>query len=322
MAFNKIVKLLQLLSIQMVFASPIHAGGKKSETIVDPAELSPPLRIVYVRPVDSTPFQLPNGSTVDLSADLDSMVMTELVKTGWFAPAPFEELPANSEPSCTKDCNSHLELRAAVTTLELNTLELGIRFGYTPTEEIIPGLTSLTGSVATKIGTLSMDFQLYRCNDDGCHALLASTANHFTAKLDLKLEIDFGDIHTGPGLIWNSSLGGALRKTMKKGLTELTDSKYANSLPWQSNIRLIDWNTGTVVLDKGTQDQLSLGQDLIIYSQLSPDDNACQPYRAIAKVTVIETNPISSTAIISEQIAPEEIRIGDLALINPAIRGQ
>src|SRR5262245_49899769 len=100
-------------------AHPAFAAGKKKP--IEPAGFSTPtpVRRVVLKPVGTRPFQLPNGSRVDLSADLEVLLNTAVTATTAFSP---------SEPGGTGDpCGTRIEVRAAVSTFELNVAQLGIK---------------------------------------------------------------------------------------------------------------------------------------------------------------------------------------------------
>src|SRR5262245_14516628 len=66
-----------------------------------------PLRKVRLRHVSTKGFHLPNGAAVELSADLDSMLVTSVAGTSNLE-------PTSAEP--VDPCDSRLEVSAAVTT--------------------------------------------------------------------------------------------------------------------------------------------------------------------------------------------------------------
>ncbi len=189
-----------LVSAEVVYRERnVIAAGKKAPATTEPQAcavptnpLKQPLRAVVLKPIATKPFMLPNGATVDLNSDLQAMLATATTDTMVFSPSD----PLTQAPGV---CDEHLEIRAAVSTLELNAFEFGLSFGYTPSgsDSVI---TNLTGQTKVRIGTIAMEFGVWNCLGARCTEIIAASSSHATAGVDVQVNIDFGMVKTGPAL--------------------------------------------------------------------------------------------------------------------------
>ena len=143
-----------------------------------------PVRPVQIKEVGTKAFPMPNGSTANFSADLQTILNTSVTNTASFHP---------TDASSQDPCNSHLEIRAAVSTFQLDIGGVGISFGYTPGGQL-PIIGSITGKVNVKIGNIAMDFSIWSCTAGNCVAVAATTANQNTTGVTGSFEIDFNQV--------------------------------------------------------------------------------------------------------------------------------
>jgi hypothetical protein len=256
--------------------------------------------------VASLPFTLPNGKRVDLSADLNALLTTAVTETQVLAPT----LETSPGP-----CHTWLELRSAISTLELSVARLGIRFGYSLASGETGVVTGVSGSAQVDIGVLAMDFALYQCNSGGCSAVAATSADHRTAGAELSVEVDFGQISTGPSLVLNTALGKVIRKVMQKGLRSLTASPAIHRLGWSARVREFDPDSGTLIFDSGAQDRLAAGQLFEVYA-VTPAVGICDVFKAVAQVKTVRVDALSSVAEVERILDPRGIKEGDLVTVQ------
>lgn len=320
-------ELLFVAAFAAFCTNPSFAAGKKqpnlgsttpptnsSPTTKDPVSsiaVSHPHRPVWVKPVSTRPFQLPNGSRIDLTADLDSMLRTSMdaINLGPTDRAATEGI---------EGCDSHLEFRSAVSTLELKVAEYGVSFGYTPSGETST-VSSITGAATVKVGVLAMEFQIYQCERSGCTQIAASTANHTLVDTGLEFKIDFGTISTGPSFAWHPIMSQIFKKVMDAGMQKLWSNPQFNHLPWMAIVKAVD-SDGTLIFDAGSQKRIKNNESFNVY-QSGGGIGICQVYRGIAEIHSIRVDEISSTAVI-DKIYPDPndtkrgIQPGDVVMIR------
>ncbi len=306
---------LLILALVPAFILEAQGAGKKRKKpntgtvsqISQPTYNMPsPVRRVVLKDIGTKPFQLPNGSMIDLSADLNTMLNTSVTGTAVFSPA---------DPGFEDPCGTWIEIRSAVSTLELNVLEMGISFGYSPEGSIDQVVTDLDGSLDVRIGTIAMDFHIYECVEGrGCQSRGASTASQQTTGVDLSVEIDFNDVTTGPHLIYNTPLGSALRKIMVNGMKELANSARLHELTWRASVREVNLDVGSIWFDAGTKDRLRPNERFEVYAV--PSDGVCRVYKRIALVHTEDVNTVSSYAIIDQIMDGATVEEGDVVMIR------
>lgn len=268
-----------------------------------------PIRQVVLKPVTTKAFNLPNGSRVDLSADLDLILRTAVAGTNVFAPLVTDGGDPNDF------CGNHLEIRAGVSELMLNAFEFGLSIGYTPTGEG-SGLTGLTGKTNLRVGTIAMDFSVLECTAGSCEVVAASTASSLTAGVDLSLQVDFGLVKTGPELVFNTPLGGILRGIMNKGMEQLSRSGDLSRLSWKARVREYLPETGTLTFDAGARVNLKPNQAFTVLA-LNPSTGVCDTFKAVARVHTTQVELGSSTAVVDRVLDARGIRDGDVVVLAP-----
>jgi len=306
--------MLSGLGILAVFSVEARAAGSKpvSDAIgVDsaPALQTPrPYRAARLAPVSTTAFQLPNGTSVDLSSDLDAMLSTAVTTQTRFLPLEDSE----GDP----DCASRIELRATVSAIELNVGSVGLTFGYTPGGEIGVPVTNLTGTFDVRIGTIAMDFGLWQCSGSRCVAMAASTATHATAGVNLGLQVNFSEATTGVSFLYNSGLSQVIRSIMNDGMKRLAANPRLSKLSWYAIVREVAKDGGQILFDAGTQAGLVPGDAFEIYAR-TPSVGACDVYKTLAVAHAERVDTRSTTALIDAVYdGTRDIQPGDVVLVR------
>lgn len=270
-----------------------------------------PLRSVILRPVSTKPFQLPNGATVDLSADLDAMWTTAVTQTGVFSPLDF----TRDTGAAISECDETLELRAAVSSLELNAVEVGVSFGYSPTGSESP-IVRIGGTAKVKVGAVRMEFGVRQCRSGRCQELIATGADHATAGVGLDFTIDFTAVKTGPSLVANTQLGAVLQQVLGQGAGRLAQDARVARLPWSATVReSASASQGLFVMDAGAERRLQPGTRVEVYA-VTPGASACNVYKVVAYGTAIQVHSISATVALDQLLDPRGVQEGDLVRLR------
>ena len=300
---------LAVMTSQWIHGSAFAAGRKPSSAppANNPAGyLTPdPFRPAVLGAVGTKPFQLPNGSRIDLSADLATMLSTSVTSNSHFQP---------SDSGAGGPCDTRIEIRAAVSTLELNVAELGLTFGYQPSGANTT-VTNLTGKADVKIGTIAMDFGVWQCMGGQCSEVAATTASHLTAGVNLSLQMDFGVISTGPALVFNTPLGPILRAIMNQGIADLARSSRLAKLAWRASVREFVPEAGALLFDAGTEQGLGKDQAFEVYAT-TPSIGACDVFKTIAYVHSTRVDTKATAALVDQTFDPRGIKPGDIVLIH------
>lgn len=269
--------------------------------------LANPIRKVVVHSVGTKAFDLPNGSSMDLSADLDTMFVTALTNHSRLAP---------SLGSPETSCDSHVEVRAAITTLELNIAELGIKVGYSPKGSIPTQSSNLGGEVKVKGGTIAMDFSVWQCDQGHCYAVVAATTTHMVLGTELSFGLNLGQIKIGPNLIYNTPLGGLLRKMMEAGVKQLAASPKTSTLAWQATVVSVSPSDGSAIIDVGARELIEPNQELVVYAPVT-SGGSCRVYQSIAYVRTIQVDTVSAITQVDQVLSPRPIEVGDVVMVKP-----
>lgn len=266
-----------------------------------------PARKVVLGTVGTIPFTLPNGSKVDLTADLATLFNTAVTGTQVYFPT--------DAATATDPCGTHLEVSAAVSTLELNAVQIGVTFGYTPsgTSSVVTGAT---GSVNVNIGTIAMDFSVRQCTNGGCTTIGAVSSDAVTAGVSTSFTIDLGTVTTGPSLVYNTDLGKIITGIMNDGAKKLVAAANPSLLSWSATVREVTAGS-SIIFDAGTQALLLPNQTFAVYA-VTPATGVCSVYQAMANVHTTQVEPLSSTAQIDTTLDPRGVQVGDLVVIRPA----
>lgn len=300
-----------LLTLSFAVAPATFAAGKKRPAPA-PAEqlleVATPVRHVVLKPVKTQPFTLPNGATIDMTADLNAILQTVVTETPTLAPA---------DPATSLDpCAVHLEVRSNVSTVELNVTEFGLKFGYTPTGSI--GVVSgANGELNVKIGVIAMDFSIWECtgSEGGCVSVAASTASKKTSKTEAGIRVDFGTIGTGASFVTQTAFGALFRDLMRTGMTSIASSARLHELSWMAIVRDFDPSTGEILFDRGASDRIKVGQDFVVYEP-AESSGRCGVFRPLAYVKTERVDTESTLAHVTQTLDSRRIEVGDLVLVR------
>jgi hypothetical protein len=307
------------------------AAGKKVMPISSACPTSvvtpEPVRKVVLTPIATQLFRLPNGSIADIQVDLQKIFSSVVTQHSNFEPLDYGSRPIDP-------CAAHLELRADVTSFQLNATQVGFSLGFSPSGPLSV-LSGVSGKTHLNVGNITMDFSIFNCVQGVCSSVAASTANHRVVGGDLSLEVDFSVIKTGPSLVVNTSLGDILRKIMVQGVADLEKSRGLDELPWQARVISFNPATGVVVFDAGRRSRIGLNQYFEIYAPLDvkaepqegSDADGCDPLQVIAYAHTIGVNAASSAAVLdrivgsrcgskSSSLSSDLIQRGDVVMIH------
>ncbi|MGK5087551.1 hypothetical protein WDW86_08330 [Bdellovibrionota bacterium FG-2] len=310
MAYPLLVFFALVLAFFPYPQSDSYAAGKKKPTPescnTNPGPTTPtPTRRAILLPFQTKAFQLPNGSQVNLSADLDTVFSTAVTVGQAFSP---------TDPSDNDACDMHIELRAAISTLELNAFEAGVTFGYAPAGASNP-VSNITGKTTVKVGTIAMDFSVRQCVGSRCSAIAAVSANHLTAGVDVKFDIDFNEVKTSTNLIYNTPLGGILRKIMNDGVKRLSADPAVANLNWKATVKESVPEAGMFIFDAGTQSRIFPNQSFVVYA-VTPATGICSLFHVVGYAHTTQVDPVSSVAFVDQILDPRGVQPGDIVMVR------
>lgn len=268
-----------------------------------------PIRSVVLPLVASQAFDLPNGSKVDLSAELHSLLISVVSKSGQFSPL---------DPMASYPYQTHLELRAAVSSFEMNIGQVGVSFGFSPSGVVSLGsVASITGQVNSTIGSIGMTFTIFECVGTGesmvCTGKASATADHTTTGINMSVPINFGSVTTGPSFFYNTPLSGIFKAIIKDGINKLSRSPLLDQLPWFAHVRQYSSEAGSLIFDAGSLARLAPNQMFDIYA---PTDGDILPYQRVAVVHTTAVYGTGSTAQVDQTTDSRGILVGDVVMIH------
>ncbi len=301
----------------ILFAAPVLAVGKKPLTstagkpiAAAPVQVPKPFREAFLAKIKALPFTLPNGAKMDLSVDLRSVMESATARGSLFR---ITDNPASGE------CDTYLEIRAALTTLDLDVFGAGIKFGYSPTGEFLPGSQPISGTARVDVGLIGMDFSVWRCSardphDQSCAQIIASRVTHSMVDAELKMQFDFSQIQASADLIYKTPLGNTIAKMMTYGMSAVTAHERFDGLPWRAEVREVAAG-GKIWISAGEAEHLAVGD---AFSILAPaTQGACDAYRVVGTVKAVSpSSPVSLSATVEWQDSERPIRAGDVVMIR------
>lgn len=288
-----------------------HAMGKKKKKPAEPVLATPdPFREVVLGSVGTIPFQLPNGTRVDLNLSLNDIYKTSLGATDNLRETT---APDPADPSYDA-CAPYIRLDAAVSSFELNLTQVGVSFGYTPAGEK-QTVTDVTGTVDVRIGNITMDFQIRRCVGNRCTTVATSYANHLTAEAELGLKINFSEISAGTDLVTRTGLENVLRKIMVKGLVDLSRKPDISLLPWSAIVTDSNPNHGTFMFQAGAIHRIGPKQTFEVQA-VTAASGSCKVYKPVAYGHTEEVYSEASDAVVDQTFGGQEIHVGDRVVIR------
>jgi hypothetical protein len=270
-----------------------------------------------LKPVGSKIFSLPNGGTADISVDLNAMFTTAVTNTSslspWVSAIPDD---ANGNHPGTDPCESHLEIRGDVTTLQLDIAQVGLTIGWNPAGSYNVPITNITGKAHAKIGVIAMDFSVWQCQAGSCTAVAASTSDHVTAGVSVAVDIDFSSVTAGPSLIFNTPLGSALRRIMENGIQQMANSIRINELDWTARVVESNPQLGLVTFDVGMQSRIAPNQGFEVYAPNANTWGACRVYQLVGYIHSTTVGAVSSYAIVDQLFGARTIQVGDVVMVR------
>jgi hypothetical protein len=270
-----------------------------------------PARKVRLPQIGTKAFQMPNGVQADLNFDMQTILNTSVTSSS----ATFSPTDAGS---IDDPCNSHLELRSAVTTFQLDLVEAGISFGFSPAGSIST-VSSITGAAKVRIGTIAIDLSLWQCDGGSCFAVAAATATHAVAGGNITFDADFSSIKTSAGLVFNTPLGATVRSIMIDGIKQLAASPRLSELAWTARVRDFNAVTGVVILSAGDQARVLPNQTFEVYAPTDTTaQGVCNVFQTVAYIHTSAVNTASSQAVIDQVLDPRGIQKGDVVMVRTA----
>ncbi len=328
--------------LSFIFYIPSALSAGKKPVVAPPAQVCQPtdlvtpmpVREVVLQPVSTRAFRLPNGATIDLTADLDLMLQSAVASIPFFSPiVPHSQVSIPDDPGALRSflfsslrssggdpCQRWIEIRAGVSSFILDAWKIGVSFGYTPSGAKDPA-DGFKAKTQVRIGTLAMDVSVLSCNVHHCAVIDSRTASATTAGVDLTFDIHFGETTTSPGLVWETPLGEAFRKVMTHAVKGFAQSKRLVELPWKAQVKEYLPEIGAVVFDQGFQSRLGTGQSFTVFAQEDEStlENGCGVYRALAHVKTTQVEAVSSVALLESVFDSRPIRAGDWVMVRPTV---
>jgi len=305
-------KVLSLLSIVIGFMSSTTWGAGKSAPVQNPPCTAPsttlPVHKVVLQAVQTKPFQLPNGVTVDLSSDLNAIFSTVVTQTNVFSPF---------EPGQALDpCDDWIEIRAAVSTFQLAVDQYGITVGYSPAGTNT-GITNATGKVDVAIGTIAMEFSVWEHSPSGASEIIAQSADQNTASVSGSFTVDFNLIHVGADFSHLPVIQDTIRSIMQNGMNVIATSARLTELTWVATVQELMPEVGGFIIDQGANARVSLNQKFAVYA-LTNASGVCHVYQVVAYAHANRIDPVSSLALVDQSVDPAGVKVGDLVMLVPA----
>ncbi len=296
-------------TVVLLQSSDARAAGKKQVTPADPGTglVTPnPVRPVTLAQLTTQPFQLPNGSTVDLAADIGTIFITAVTGSTKFAPTDGAQ--------ASDDCDMHIEIRGGLSTLDLNAGSGSIHFGYTPSGSTAT-VGDMTGELTVTVGTLAMDFSVWQCVGGKCSAVAAATASQVNVGAGLTFNMNLNSVTTGTSLLYNTPLGGIIRKIMDKALAELSASARLSELSWFAQVLEYNATSGQFFFDAGTEKRINTNEAFAVYA-LDAGQSICSVYKPIAYAHTTRVDARSSVGLIDQTLEERPIQKGDLVFVR------
>jgi hypothetical protein len=241
------------------------------------------------------------------------MLMTSATQSSVFSPSDLPSTNPGDVPG--GPCAEWVELRSAVTSFQLSAGEVSVNFGYTPSGSLGP-VTGINSKVNVKIGTVAMDFSAWFCEKGNCSAIVASTANHLTAGVQLDLTVDFSQMNTGANFVYNTPIGDILRKIMDTGLRTLVSHSNLNELPWRATVKQYIPAAGIFIFDAGSTARLKTNEGFEVYAAANATGSSCDVYRMVALAHSTAVGTAATTATVDQVLDPAGVQVGDIVMIH------
>lgn len=296
-----------MIFLYCILLSFSFASGPKPP-VIDPT-IPNPYRAVVLTEVDTKTFPTPGGGTANFSANFQSILNTATSNSNGFIPSE----------NWTSPCNTSLEIRSAVSSFQLNVIEAGISFGYTPIGGIGAGIPGLKGKFKVTVGDMSFDASVWQCVEKSCLSIAAATVNIDTIGTDLSFEVDFSGVDVGLSLATNPALGRITRELMTNAISLLAKNPRIVQLPWQASVKAS--NLEQLIFDAGTVFNIGMNQTFVIYEPTnnparSNANGVCDVFKAVAWVHTTQVDTMSSIAKIDRLMNGGVIRPGYVVMVR------
>ncbi|MEO5970998.1 MAG: hypothetical protein ABIQ95_13800, partial [Bdellovibrionia bacterium] len=256
-------------------------------------------------------FQMPNGVQADLNMDMQTILNTSVTSSPIFSP---------TDQTSEELCNSHLELRSAVTTFQLDLVDAGVSFGFSPAGSMST-VSSINGAAKVRVGTIAMDFSLWQCDGGSCFAVAASTSTHAVVGGSVTFDLDFSSIKSSAGLVFNPALAATLRSIMVDGIKQLSASPRLPELAWTARVRDYNPSSGVLILSAGDQARLLPNQTFEVYAPTDTSaQGVCNVFQTVAYIHTSNVNSVSSEAVVDQVLDPRGVQKGDVIMVRTVNR--
>jgi hypothetical protein len=249
------------------------AAGSKKSTEGGPATCGgtlpyafpDPLRGVYVSNVEGVQvFQTPNRVVTELHAELREMAKALL------SPPNTRFAPIEDQGVGVREGDTFVQLNLAVTNFTLESLELGISFGYNNNNPLpIPAGVQVSATGKIRLGSIRMAFGLARCTRTAtgsrCATEVSTESTQKVLGSQTTVDVQYGLIHTGVDLVTRTDLGEKLRKIMLDGIAKLAAHPGVKKLPWNVPITHVGAQAGSFWMNAGVESYLAPFQSFVIY---------------------------------------------------------
>lgn len=298
------------------------AGGSPSCGGTLPYALPDPLRAVFVPDVKGVQvFNTPNQVATSLHADLREMAKA-LLSPPLTRFAPIDD----SSQIAPREGDVFTQLNVAVTNFTLESVELGVSFGYNNNIPIpvVSGI-QVGAEGRVRIGSVRMAFSLARCTRRGagatCETPVSVEATQKVLGSDVEFGISYGLIKLGGDLMTRTDLGEKLRKIMIDGFTKLASHSGVKLLPWSALLTHVASQTNSFWMNAGVESFLMPFQSFVIYES-SLTAGMPEVFRPLACAhTSTDVFDGSSRIVVDRAIeagALERIRPGNVVRVGTA----
>lgn len=217
-----------------------------------------PARVVSLGKIYETGFKLPDGkSVVDFEQSLPIVIATTF--TDFNDKIRIADL--NTPPS-------HYVLNGGVTSFDANVVGLNVRFGYKPgVGDIGQGtIPSGTGTVGVKLNEFTMDFHIVDTESSPPTIIAAKFASAKELKIDLKVDIDFGQYQGGLDFVYNSPVTAVFRRLIRKVVDKMVEDPRTNFyMDWFGSISKVDYDNNTLFINAGMRQGIGQNNVFTVY---------------------------------------------------------
>lgn len=305
------------LIAESIFSVGLAYGDQLGVPLSTPA----PFREAFVSGVKTLKFKLPNNTEIDLSVDLKSVFESATTRKSNLKP---------SDDIYRDDCGEHWELRAALSTVDMDVIGTDIHFGYSlQSGANMPSKNDISASAGVHVNLIGMDFALVRCQSnpnifpskDRCIQVAAVRKSQNLPGVSLQFNVDFAQIKTGANFFWNTPFGASIVTIIEAGITDLV--KQAGLLPiltWRSTVLDYSIQEG-LWFDAGLDQGIAPNQTFQVLA-VDPSKGVCRAFKPIGYLHTDSMVTNTSSHAVLDQFMDwgdhRQIEPGDVVLIHPA----